>query len=334
MVGTAAAALFAGVLLLAPFGTPGGPDDTGTAPAKPDGGVSGGPVSAPTTTRDIPTTTVIVVTTAATVPPTTAPPPTAPPTTQPTVVVLVSQPGTGGGQGSQETTTTTRPIVTTTIVLVTTTTTTIPLTTVPPVTTVPPTTTATTQPPDTQPPDPGPSPTVRPTPTVPRATTPTPTEAPGSTEPLVVPPPDVAAPPPGPAPTTTALPPGVGMVSDKVASEPGGVVTLTGSGCTPNAPVTVQVGDRVIGSIPGTPDGTFIAILSLPQLLEVGRYDITISCGIVHTVPIDIVVASHLDSGNSVLALFIFFVLMVIALFRRRRLVMPELVQPEGRDFD
>jgi hypothetical protein len=146
----------------------------------------------------------------------------------------------------------------------------------------------------------------------------------------VAPPPDVSAPlppPTGPAPTTTALPAGVGMVSDKVASEPGGVVTLTGAGCTSNAPVNVKVGDREIGSIPGTPDGKFIAILNLPQLLEVGRYDITISCGVVHTVPIDIVVASHLDSGNSVLALFIFFVLLVIALFRlgrRRRLVEPE----------
>jgi hypothetical protein len=126
------------------------------------------------------------------------------------------------------------------------------------------------------------------------------------------------------------------MVSDKVASEPGGTVTLTGGGCTPNAPVTVALGDRVIGSIPGTPDGRFIAILNLPQVLEVGRYDITITCGVVHTLPIDIVVASHLDSGNSVLALFIFFVLMVIALFRRRRLVFPkktpdpedELLQP------
>jgi uncharacterized membrane protein len=56
---------------------------------------------------------------------------------------------------------------------------------------------------------------------------------------------------------------------------------------------------------------------------------------VVHTVPIDIIVASHLDSGNSVLALFIFFVLLVIALFRllrrRGRLVEPEKpeVQPE-----
>ncbi len=113
------------------------------------------------------------------------------------------------------------------------------------------------------------------------------------------------------------------MVSDKVASEPGGVVTLTGGGCTPEGDVTVQVGDRMIGTIVATPEGKFIAILTLPQMIAVGRYDIVVTCGVVHTAPIDIVVTTNLDSGESVLALFIFFVLICIALWRRRRLVPP-----------
>lgn len=196
-----------------------------------------------------------------------------------------------------------------------------PFTTAPvptrPTTTIP-TTLTTTAPPATEPPppepDPEPAPAPRPTPTSPRAT------APPSTEPPPVePPPSVAPPPAGPAPTTTALPPGVGMVSDKVASEPGGVVTLTGGGCTPNAPVTVSIGDRVIGSIPGTRDGKFIAIVNLPQLIEVGRYDVRIACGVVHALPLDIVVASHFDSGNSVLALGVFLVLAAFALYHQLR---------------
>lgn len=338
-----AAAVLAGALLAAQLagGSPGAP---GMVPDEPDGGVSGDGTPS-LTTRAIPTTTVVddptvpdptatttattTTTTTTTVAPTTLP---TPPATTVTVVVLSSQLGTGGGQGL----TTVAPTTTTTLVVTTFPTILPPFTTAPvptrppttPLTTAPP---PTTQPPPTEPPDTEPPATFRPTPTTPRATAPPPTEPP-PTEP----PPSVSAPPPSIAgATTTTLPVGTGMVSDKVSSEPGGTVTLTGGGCTPNAPVTVAVGDRVIGSIPGTPDGKFIAILNLPQLLEVGRHDIIITCGVVHSLPIDIVVASHLDSGNSVLALFIFFVLMVIALFRRRRLVLAkrapsddELLQP------
>lgn len=184
-----------------------------------------------------------------------------------------------------------------------------PATTVPPPTTAPPATEPPTEPPATEPPA-----TFRPNPTTPRPTTPPTTEPP----PIPEPPPAVAAPPPG-AVVPSTLPTGTGMTSDKVATEPGGVVTLTGGGCTPGAPVDVKLGDREIGTIQGTPDGRFIAILTLPQVIEVGRYDITITCGVVHTLPIDIVVASHLDSGNSQLVLVAFLGLVGVAVVRRGR---------------
>lgn len=112
------------------------------------------------------------------------------------------------------------------------------------------------------------------------------------------------------------------MRMDKPSAEPGGVVVLTGQGCVPGAPVSVSVADVAVGSIPGREDGVFVAILTLPDFGP-GRYDINVDCGTTFTVPVDLVVATAVNSPNSVLALFIFFVLLVLVLFRRRRLHPP-----------
>lgn len=109
---------------------------------------------------------------------------------------------------------------------------------------------------------------------------------------------------------------------DKPSTEPGGIVVLTGQGCVPNAPVSVGVADVAVGTIPGREDGVFVAILTLPDFGP-GRYDINVDCGTTFTIPVDVVVATAVDSPNSVLALFIFFVLLVLVLFRRRRLHRP-----------
>jgi len=106
---------------------------------------------------------------------------------------------------------------------------------------------------------------------------------------------------------------------DRPSTEPGGVVVLTGEGCTPGAPVQVGVDDLAVGSIPGQDNGRFVAVLTLPDLVP-GRYDIHIACGTTFTIPVDVVVATSVDSPNSVLALFIFFVLLALVLFRRRRI--------------
>ncbi|MCA1692722.1 MAG: hypothetical protein LC733_11195 [Actinobacteria bacterium] len=110
---------------------------------------------------------------------------------------------------------------------------------------------------------------------------------------------------------------------DRPSSEPGGVVVLRGEGCSPGAPVAVVVGDVAVGSIPGLDDGSFVAILTLPDFGP-GRYDIDIDCGATSfTIPMDVVVATSVESPNSVLALFIFFVLLILVLFRRRRIHRP-----------
>lgn len=109
---------------------------------------------------------------------------------------------------------------------------------------------------------------------------------------------------------------------DKPSTEPGGVVVLTGQGCVANAPVSVGVADVAVGTIPGREDGVFVAILTLPDFGP-GRYDINVDCGTTFTFPVDVVVATAVESPNSVLALFLFFVLLVLVLFRRRRLQTP-----------
>jgi len=83
--------------------------------------------------------------------------------------------------------------------------------------------------------------------------------------------------------------------------------------------VKVAVADNDVGSIPGHDNGGFVAVLTLPDLGP-GRYDIHIDCGTTFTMPVDVVVATSVASPNSVLALFIFFVLLALVLFRRRHL--------------
>ena len=116
---------------------------------------------------------------------------------------------------------------------------------------------------------------------------------------------------------------------DRPSSEPGGVVVLRGEGCALGVPVAVGVGDVAVGSIPGEGDGTFVAVLTLPDFGP-GRYDIRIDCGTIFTIPIDVVVATSVESPNSVLALVIFFVLLVLVLFRRGRVALPDRSDPDS----
>jgi uncharacterized protein (TIGR03382 family) len=109
---------------------------------------------------------------------------------------------------------------------------------------------------------------------------------------------------------------------NRPSSEPGGVVVLTGTGCAPGVPVAFLVGDLAVGSIAGQDDGGFVALLTLP-VLGPGRYDIHVDCSTTFTIPIDVVVATSVESPNSVLALFVFFVLLALVLFRRRRIPDP-----------
>lgn len=219
---------------------------------------------------------------------------------------LAGHPGPSGVSARQRVTTTTSPpveVTTTSSPTPSTTATTSPTTSTPP-TTGPPAP-ATTDPD----PDPGPGP---------GSTAPSPT-------PTTLPPATTLVPPSTVAPPVTTAPPTVEI--DKPSVEPGGVVVLTGDGCGPGAPVVVGVGDLTVGSIPGQADGSFVAVVTLPDL-DPGRYDVHIDCPISLVVPLDVVVATSVGTPNSVLALFVFFVLMGLVLFRRRRLVFRPRPQP------
>ncbi len=220
---------------------------------------------------------------------------------------LTGHPGPSGVLARQRaTTTTSQPVRVTTTSSTTIRTTTSTTATTSSTTSVP----ATTEPPaptTTEPdPDPGPGPGPGPGSTAPATTL---TTLPTGTT-LV--PPSTVAPPPTTTPPTVEI--------DKPSVEPGGVVVLTGDGCGPGAPVVVGVGDLTVGSIPGQADGTYVVVLTLPDL-DPGRYDVHIDCPVSLAVPLDVVVATSVGTPNSVLALFVFFVLLGLVLFRRRRLV-------------
>lgn len=125
--------------------------------------------------------------------------------------------------------------------------------------------------------------------------------------------------PPGP-PTTT---PGPQLqVLTGPSSEPGGEVRMKGTGCTPGGPVTFSVGSSEVGVAQAGPDGSFEAAVTLPAM-EPGRIELVALCGIRLVATVDVVVASGVDPLTSTLAVFIFFVLLCLVLFRRRRVVLP-----------
>jgi hypothetical protein len=78
-----------------------------------------------------------------------------------------------------------------------------------------------------------------------------------------------------------------------------------------------------IGSAQAGANGSFVATIELPDL-PVGRVLLSALCGPRLTAPLDIVVSSQVDTGTPTLAVFIFFVLLSLALFRRRRVILPQ----------
>ena len=142
---------------------------------------------------------------------------------------------------------------------------------------------------------------------------------------------EVTVPPPIP---TTSAPPSLELVSGP-SSEPGGEVDARGAGCRPNGPVALLLGtatsESSIGTAQAGPDGTFETTIDLPDL-PIGRVQLSAECGPRLTAPLDIVVSSQVDTGTPTLAVFIFFVLLCLALFRRRRLILPQRRPDDDRD--
>jgi len=118
-------------------------------------------------------------------------------------------------------------------------------------------------------------------------------------------------------------PPGSSVDLSSPSVEPGGNLTVTGSGCDPAVAVDATIGGARVGTSVADPSGRFSVTVDVPDL-PVGRYDLVVSCGPVFTTPIDIVVATAADVGNSTLALFVFFILLALVLFRRRRVALAQ----------
>jgi hypothetical protein len=95
---------------------------------------------------------------------------------------------------------------------------------------------------------------------------------------------------------------------------------VTGAGCLPGAPLTVYFGGNKLGTVPANQDGTFSLRVYLPDV-PVGRYGLELECGPTLSAPVDVVVATSASGGISTLALFIFFVLLSMIVFRRRRYI-------------
>ena len=68
--------------------------------------------------------------------------------------------------------------------------------------------------------------------------------------------------------------------------------------------------------------------------IEPGRLEMIADCGTRFVTTLDLVVASRVDALSSTLAVFIFFVLLSLVLFRRRRVILPRSRRPTEDDVE
>ncbi len=126
---------------------------------------------------------------------------------------------------------------------------------------------------------------------------------------------------PPPPPVTGPSVPELDLLSGP-STEPGGEVRASGSGCTPGSRVELLIGTSPVGVAQADADGTFAATVTVPES-EPGRIELVALCGLRLTAIIDVVVSRQVDPLSSTLAVFIFFVLLSLVLFRRRRVILP-----------
>ncbi len=96
---------------------------------------------------------------------------------------------------------------------------------------------------------------------------------------------------------------------------PGDPLTATGTGCDPNAPVTLASGDEQLGTTTADAAGGFVAPVQFANL-EPGRRTITATCGPVLTSEVDLIVSSSTSGQAGTVVVLIFFILVGIALLR------------------
>ncbi|MFD0363922.1 hypothetical protein ACFQZZ_20925 [Nocardia sp. GCM10030253] len=117
------------------------------------------------------------------------------------------------------------------------------------------------------------------------------------------------APPPLPVPPPAAAPQPAALELTPSAIGPSGDVTAAGLGCDPQAPVSLSIGDKPVGSTVAGPDGAFHAPLALASM-DVGRYEVTAKCGRTLAASLDVVLVSRVSSATSTLTVILFFLLL------------------------
>ncbi|HUO48974.1 MAG TPA: hypothetical protein VMU09_09085 [Acidimicrobiales bacterium] len=94
-------------------------------------------------------------------------------------------------------------------------------------------------------------------------------------------------------------------------------MTATGHGCDANVTVVLTMADRQVGQTTAGADGTFTTPLDVGTF-PVGRYAVLAQCGPLLTTSLDIVLASQVVEPTTTFVLIIFFLLVGLAIFRRR----------------
>jgi hypothetical protein len=94
---------------------------------------------------------------------------------------------------------------------------------------------------------------------------------------------------------------------------PGGDVKATGTGCDPGATVTLEIEGEQVGETTAGSDGSFSTPIDVPDV-DPGRLEVDAHCGPVLTTQLDVVLASSVSGGQSILLVIAISVLVLFAL--------------------
>jgi len=103
------------------------------------------------------------------------------------------------------------------------------------------------------------------------------------------------------------------LALDKPSVSPGGDVVATGQGCDPGASVTLEISGEEVGQTTADSDGTFSTPIDVPDV-DPGRLEVEARCGPLLTTNLDIVLASSVTGGQSILLVIVIAVLLLFGL--------------------
>ncbi len=126
---------------------------------------------------------------------------------------------------------------------------------------------------------------------------------------------------PGTTTTTTTATPvvlsGEDLELSSLSIPPAGSVSATGQGCKASVPVLLTVDQAIVGATKSGANGSFSTPLNV-STFPVGQYLVVAHCGPTLTSDLDVVLATEANPDTSTLLIIVFFLLIGLALFRRR----------------